>query len=220
MNRKSLILTFIVICYLSFICLDLFGSGSFNSYSNILKYVSVLLCFANALLSGKDCLEKRDALLLQAAMFVTIAADPFLLFLEQYFLGILLFCVVQSIYIIRHSRYSKFHTKMYAISGAAFMSFAFVVVTVSGIDEKAIALAGCLYAFLTFCSLHTAFSTAKAGLYPRNNVVLINTGLWLLMLCDLNIFLNITVPFDHFPGFLAWVFYLPSQLILSESSRR
>ena len=77
MNRKNLILLPILICYFSFLFLDLYGSVRMSMYSNILKYVSVLFCLANALLTGKDAFEKKDAALLKAAMLLTIAADLF-----------------------------------------------------------------------------------------------------------------------------------------------
>lgn len=220
MHRKNLILVPILICYSSFLFLDLFGSGGLSIYSNILKYVSVLLCFANALMTGNDAFEKKDAALLQAAMLVTIAADLFLLFTDHYFLGILIFCLVHVIYITRHSRYSKVHTKIYIAWGSAFMALSVFAVMISGIDQMAIVLAGCLYAFLIVCSLHTAFCLVKSNLYPKKAVAQINSGLWLLLLCDISIFLKIVIPFIPVLGYFAWFFYLPSQVLLSFSARK
>ena len=100
--------------------------GSLSIYSNILKYVSVLLCLANALMTGNDAFEKKDAALLQAAMLLTIAADFYLLFTDHYALGVLIFCLVQVVYITRHSRYSKVHTKTYIAAGSAFMALSFL----------------------------------------------------------------------------------------------
>ncbi|HSN59222.1 MAG TPA: lysoplasmalogenase family protein, partial [Clostridiaceae bacterium] len=204
-----------------FLFLDLSGSDRWIIYSNILKYVSVLLCLANALMTGKDAIEKKDAALLQAAMLVTIAADLFLLFTDYYFLGISIFCLVQIIYIARHSRYSKVHAKKICIAGgSALMAVSFFAVVITGINQKAMVLAGCLYAFLTVCSLHTAFCTVKSDIYPKKAAAQINTGLWLLLLCDISIFLKIVIPFIPFSGFLIWFFYLPSQVLLSLSARK
>jgi len=220
MNRKNLILFPILICYFTFLFLDLSGLDRWIIYSNILKYVSVLLCLANALMTGKDAIEKKDAALLQAAMLVTITADFFLLFTGYYFLGISIFCLVQIIYIARHSRYSKVHAKIYIAGGSAFMAVSFIAVIITGINQQAMVLAGCLYAFLTVCSLHTAFCTVKSNLYPEKAAAHINTGLWLLLLCDISIFLKFVVPFIPFSGFLIWFFYLPSQVLLSLSARK
>ncbi len=220
MNRKNLILLPILICYFSFLFLDLYGSVRMSMYSNILKYVSVLFCLANALLTGKDAFEKKDAALLKAAMLLTIAADLFLLFTGYYFLGISIFCLVQIIYISRHSRYSKAHTKIYSAAGAAFMAVSFISVVLSGINQQTIVIAGCLYAFLTVCSLHTAYGAVKSNLYPKKTVVQINAGLWLLLLCDISILLKIAIPSIPLLGFLAWLFYLPSQVLLSFSARK
>jgi hypothetical protein len=192
----------------------------FKTYSVMLKYASVLLCFANALLTGKESFEKKDTALLQAAMFVAVIADSFLLFTDCYFLGVCLFCLMQMIYIIRHSRYSKFYPKIFKLYGAVLIPVAVIAFVSSGIGEKTIAIAGCLYAFLTLCSLHTAFATAKLKRYPPKTIALINAGLWLLMFCDLNVALYNTIASNHITGLLMWFFYLPSQLLLSMSARR
>jgi hypothetical protein len=153
-------------------------------------------------------------------MFVTVIADSFLLFTDYYFLGVCLFCLMQMIYIIRHSRYSKFYPKIFKLYGAVLIPVAVIAFVSSGIGEKTIAIAGCLYAFLTLCSLHTAFATAKLKRYPPKTIALINAGLWLLMFCDLNVALYNTIASNHITGLLMWFFYLPSQLLLSMSARR
>jgi len=210
MNKKNLFLLPILICYILLLWLD----------SGLLKYASVLLCFVNAMLTGKEYFEKKDAALLQAAMLFTVIADSFLLFTGYYFLGICLFCIVQVIYIIRHSRYSKSHRKIFCLSGAAFMSSALIGVLISGTGEKAIVIAGCLYAFLTLCSIFTAYAAVQQKLYPKKTIVLINTGLWLLMLCDINVAFYNTIAPNHIIGLNIWFFYLPSQLLLSMSARK
>lgn len=210
MNKKNLILFPILICYILFLCLD----------SDLLKYASVLLCFVNALLTGNESFEKKDTALLQAAMFVTVIADSFLLFTNYYLLGVCLFCIVQLIYIIRHSRYSKFHTNIFTLSGAVFMSVAVIEVMRSGFVEKAIVIAGCLYAFLTLFSVYTAFRAAQQKRYPKKTIALINVGLWLLLLCDINVALFNTIAPNHITGLIIWFFYLPSQLLLSMSARK
>lgn len=200
--------------------MDLFGPDKYAACSSLLKYASVLLCFTNAMMTGKNTIEIKDAALLKAAMLATIVADLFLLFTQLYFIGVSIFCLVQLIYITRHSRYSKPHTKIYAAACTAFMASSFIAVMNSDIPEKALVLAACLYAFLTLCSLHTAFLTFKFKLYPKKNAELINAGLWLLMLCDLNIMLNNAIPGNPVSGILIWLFYVPSQLFLSYSARR
>jgi len=210
MNRKNMMLLPILICYILFLRLD----------SGLIKYTSILLCFANALLTGRESFEKKDTALLKAAMFVTVIADSFLLFTDYYFLGVCLFCMVQMIYIIRHSRYSKVNLNIYNLSCAVFMIVAAIVVVISGISGKAIAIAGCLYAFLTLCSLYTAFGAAKLKRYPKKTIALINSGLWLLLLCDINVALNNTIFANHITGLLIWLFYIPSQFLLSMSARK
>ena len=210
LKKKNLFLFPILICFILFLWLD----------SDLLKYASVLLCFVNALLTGKESFEKKDTALLQAAMFVTVIADSFLLFTNYYFLGVCLFCMVQLIYIVRHSRYSKVHTNIFNLSCAVFMSAAVVWIMSSGLVEKAIAIAGCFYAFLTLFSVYTAFRAAQQKRYPKKMIALINVGLWLLMLCDINVALYNTISHYHITGLIIWLFYLPSQLLLSMSARK
>lgn len=220
MNKKNLILLPIAALYFLFLYLDLSGQGKYSALSGALKYASVLLCLANALMTGKESLEKKDAAFLKAAMFVTVSADYFLLFTDLYIAGILLFCAVQAIYIARHSRYSKSSIKNCVVIGFELMAASLVAVGVSGIREKTLVLTGCLYAFLTVCSLHTAFNVIKSKRYAARNATLINAGLWLLMLCDINIFLSFAVPSNSISPYLEWLFYLPSQLMLSFSARK
>jgi len=220
MNRKHLILLPIAALYFSFLFIDLSGSVRFYPLSNALKYASVFLCFTNALLTGNNCFEKKDAAFLKAAMFVTAAADIFLLFTDYFIAGILLFCIVQVIYVARHNRYSKSNTKIYLVIGAEVMAAAFVAVGISGISEKTLVLSGCLYALLSAFSLNAAFRACKSERFPAKNVFLINAGLWLLLLCDVNIFLSAAFPADYLSQRLEWLFYLPSQVLLSYSARK
>jgi hypothetical protein len=221
LDKKRMLLLPAAALYAAFISLDLAGQGRYSFLSGALKYASVLLCFANALMFGKENLEKKDAALLKAAMFVTVCADYFLLFTDLYPAGILLFCTVQLIYIARHSRYSKpIAKKAYLAAFFPFIAAAYLASAGSGISAKALVLAGFLYALLTVCSLHTAFLAYKAKRYPLKNAVLINAGLWLLMLCDINIFLSFAVPSNFLSQYLEWLFYLPSQLLLSFSARK
>lgn len=220
MNRKTWVLLPIAALYISFLYLDFFGAGKYGAMSDMLKYASVLLCFSNALMTGNASYEKRDAALLKAAMLVTICADYFLLFTSFNTVGISLFCVVQLIYIYRHSRFAESKAIIYLGLGSLFMAAASFMVVRSGISGKPMLLSACLYAFLTACSLHTAYLAGKSKRYPAKNAVLINAGLWLLMLCDMNIFFSFAFSSNSISQPLEWLFYLPSQLMLSFSARK
>jgi len=220
MNKKNLILMPIAALYFLFLYLDLTGPGTYSTLSCALKYAAVILCLANALMTGRESLEKKDAAFLKAAMFVTVSADYFLLFTDLYTAGIILFCAVQLIYIARHSRYAESNARIYLGAGSAFMAAACLTVVSSGTSGKIMVLSGCLYAFLTVCSLHTAYRAYKSNRYPAKTAALINAGLWLLMLCDINIFFSFAVTSNSISPYLEWLFYLPSQLMLSFSARK
>ena len=214
-NKLLIILT--VLCYFSFLCIDLFRVDSLYNYASAIKYFSIILCFLNTSLIGKNGHDIIDTRLLQSALFLTLIADYFLLMTQYFIPGILVFCLIQIIYIIRHSRYSKFNIKL-------FIMIALILVILSLIARKTslnanilLVYLGTIYAFISFCSVFTALSTLKYKIYPKNTIILIILGIGLLFLCDINVALYNLNHNNCLSGFLIWFFYLPSQLFLSQS---
>ena len=100
----SMIIMFI---YVLFLFIDISKGHVGNKYSIYLKFSSIILCFIISLLIGSNGFNNRDVFLLQLARLFTLVADYFLLLSSNYILGVLSFCVVQLIYIERHSLMEK-----------------------------------------------------------------------------------------------------------------
>ena len=89
------------ILYVSFILLDFFH---LYEISSVVKFITIVLCLLMSL--GILVLYERvtDRVMLSIALSFTVLADVFLLFTEFYTIGVLSFCIVQTIYLARISR--------------------------------------------------------------------------------------------------------------------
>lgn len=153
--------------------------------------------------------SKIDAVLLKCAFFITIIADLNLLILNNYKLGVILFCIIQTLYITRHSLASKFNYIIWGLFCIVFMIGVFHF-------KDLLLLAVFFYLCLSVLSIYTAISTTRYKKYPKITKTLIISGLILLFLCDINVaYFNINR--NIISSFLMWFFYVPSQLFLSLS---
>lgn len=226
-NKKSITKVFIYVStmiFIAFLCTDIIFKDKTNLYSIYLKYSTIVLCFILSILIGKDGYSKKDTLLLQFAKFFTLIADYYLLITANYKLGILCFCAVQIIYIIRHSLMEKsIYKNVTFIIIALIMSLLTpILVNINSFDKSLLSL-GSLYGALLVTSVYCGLSTLKRGYYPKKAAFFISIGITLFLLCDLNVALFNIVPYiglgryEFFTGFLIWIFYFPSQILLSLS---
>lgn len=226
-NKKFVIeklLYAILIIFIAFLLTDIIFRYKVNLYSIYLKYSTIVLCFIISILIGKDGYNNRDTILVQFARFFTLLADYYLLVINDFKLGVLCFCIVQIIYIIRHSLMEK---KIY--KNVFFMIIAFlvaiifsIIVNINYFDKELLSL-GSLYAALLITSVYCGVSTLKRGYYPRKGALVISIGIILFLFCDLNVALFNIVryigfsKYEFLTGFLIWIFYLPSQILLTLS---
>ncbi|MCM0649743.1 hypothetical protein NBE98_15360 [Clostridium swellfunianum] len=195
-----------------FLTMDALTRSLGNSYSLYLKFSTIVLCFFISLLIGCEGYNSTDRLLVQLARLFTIAADYYLVILNNNAYGILFFCVVQAIYIIRHNLISNISP--YKLMTLAIGSSSFLLVLANEIStpyiNKFLLMEGVIYGGILLCSLYTAIKTKKD---------LISIGMTMFFFCDLNVALyNVTNKFIF--GFLIWLFYLSSQLLLTFSGFR
>lgn len=213
-------LLFIAILYIGFMYIDIYDIESIIS-SDRLKYLSMLLVLMISLFTGDDALNVKDLKLLQTGLFITLIADLFLLILgRHYVLGILLFSVVQIIY---SSRYGFINLKINIRNFIVIFSSLFIAYLV--VDKLIFKLdfiwgMGLFYAI---CLLNSVIKAAKAyrdRLFPKPNGHMILIGMVLFLLCDINVALyNILNEglFYNISSISMWLFYLPSQVLLSLS---
>lgn len=213
-------LLFIAILYIGFMYIDIYDIESIIS-SDRLKYLSMLLVLMISFFIGDDALNVKDLKLLQTGLFITLIADLFLLILgRHYILGILLFSVVQIIY---SSRYGFTNLKMNIRNFIVIFSSLFIVYFVV---DKLIFKLDFIWGmglFYGICLLNSVIKAAKAyrdRLFPKPNGHMILIGMVLFLLCDINVALyNILNEglFYNISSISMWLFYLPSQVLLSLS---
>lgn len=213
-------LLFIAILYIGFMYIDIYDIESIIS-SDRLKYLSMLLVLMISFFIGDDALNVKDLKLLQTGLFITLIADLFLLILgRHYIFGILLFSVVQIIY---SSRYGFTNLKINIRNFIVIFSSLFIVYLVV---DKLIFKLDFIWGmglFYGICLLNSVIKAAKAyrdRLFPKPNGHMILIGMVLFLLCDINVALyNILNEglFYNISSISMWLFYLPSQVLLSLS---
>lgn len=184
--------------YLLFLALDAFSTGG-----DRVKYLTIVVCLLAAVWSARH----GGSRLMAWAMAFTLAADTFLLLLDRWYgAGIVLFCVVQGLYLARIRRACG-RTLWALRAGSVPAIWALLAAVGMG---TALNLLAALY-FVNF------LVNACQSLALRSER-LFAAGLWLFLLCDVCVGLR-NQP-SLLPGLAGaaqagmWLFYLPGQVLL------
>lgn len=219
-------LVLIAVLYILFLYVD-FSNINLMVSSDIMKYTSIILCFFTSIITNRCALHIQDIFLLRLGLLATVFADLFLVILEYPTLGVIFFSIVQIIYSIRydviktHSIIANYLYLFFIIIIAYLISNFFIEIDFL----YAIAL---YYSIAIIISISKAIKAYKSNLYPSPNKYLILVGMILFLLCDVNVGIyNITKIINYSESFydrlrnasnlLIWIFYLPSQVLLSLS---
>lgn len=201
--------------YVSFLILDL--TSSFSSGSTALKFCSIFLCF---------CISLRfynlpDHFLVSAALGLTLFADIFLLILDSHYLiGLLSFCCVQILYCLRIQRAGNF-------SAAHTVSVRFIITGLAISTLTALNILDVLTAVSGFYFIQLLINAAESLSICRMNLryTLFSAGLILFLCCDICVGLyqlsflsSFPEPVMFFIQIGMWLFYLPSQVLITLSS--
>ena len=156
--------------------------------------------------------SRGDAYLLRVGLICTLLADFYMLIIYNNTIGLIFFICAQTVYFFRY-------TRMYAAFLLPVLTGVFVLSLFSGLtlDTQLAAIYACT---LTAGAL-SAFFRRKA--YPFPNRVFIPLGMLLFVMCDINVALVNVLPAgpeNAAARVLIWVFYLPSQALLSASGMR
>ena len=177
-----------------------------NLDNTVLKYVSILLCAGFAL---AEAAQGGDPLMACALVF-TAGADTFLLLLDRnYGLGVCLFIVVQSLYLVRLFRPSR--RTFWPLRVALFVA---ALIALQLLDLLIPVNVLALFYFTEFAS-NVALSFTLSGTMWR----MFSLGLSLFLCCDL------CVGAFNQPGLIPdalydpvrvgmWFFYLPAQVLI------
>ena len=192
-----------------------------------LKYAGVLLCLAVAA-AMIWFYRDADAVILTCALVFTAISDLFILVLDDYYqIGLITFIATQSVYLYRLYRDRmnkiKFTLLVRVLLAGLLLAVVDVIMSEDGGINFMLAEV-CVYIVMLAGNVVDAFILCKRGL--KN--ILFAVGLLLFLCCD------ICVGLDNAVGiiglnlgaaggpiqFLIWVFYMPSQVLITLSVKR
>ena len=225
MGKNLKIITILLITiigfYLVFLYIDLYKS-QFNYVSTNLKFISIISCFIISLLTNGRTFDSVNLRLLQWGLFLTVIADFFLLKMERYNeIGVLIFSLVQIIYSVRYDVKNR---------NKIIRDFLIIFLVLNGINfifvrARFIYVIALFYGIGLISNLVKAVNIYIHGLYPKINGLMVALGMFLFLLCDINVALyNILKYMNKTDGIIysissisIWLYYLPSQVLLSLS---
>lgn len=185
---KKLLIVLICALYPIHIFMDFTGSYNWSDY---IKFTVIACAFIISICG--------DIILVKAALLFTLMCDFLLLFTSHRFFAVSLFCVVQLIYSYIFSS-KKDSSAKYCYLILAVLPFIYYF-TFKG------PLVCVFYAFVLLCNLLSSIKIRK----PR-----LILAFSLFALCDLCVAIYNITSNDFFHPFI-WIFYTPSQLLLSLS---
>ena len=175
-------------------------------------FTAIFFIIGLSFLYRSYAVNRVDAYLLRAGLICTLAADFCMLILYNNTVGLILFICVQTIYFIRYTR--VYAAVLLPVLSGVFVRFFYRALA---LDTQLAAIYACMLAAGTL----SAFVRRKA--YPFPNRIFIPLGMLMFLLCDINVALmNVfsAGPKRTAARVLIWVFYLPSQAMLSASGMK
>lgn len=219
------------ILYISFLICDVF---SYPILSSRLKYSSILLCFIFTISLFHYVSKRQDAALLSIAFFFTAVSDYFLLFTTDYVYGIISFCMVQILYMLRiWSLDQRKHPVTLIIRGCV-IAATIMILSLVGIPIDPLLCVTCFY-FLNFLiNIIELINRSRQSTKCENNLFhngCFLIGMLLFFLCDIfvglfNLTSYITVEesiyrvIELIASYGMWIFYLPGQVLIALSTKR
>lgn len=212
--------------YFIFLYMDIFKIQALIS-SDTIKFISIILIFIISLLLREYALDSKRIVLLQIGLFITIFADLFLLLLNRnYILGVALFSIVQILNSIRYDL-----TKARKTFKNFIIMFLILLLVYFSVEVDFLFLIVIYYIICLLISTIRGIGVYIYGLYPSPNKEIIALGMIFFLLCDINVGLYNIIGYLNsigkctnlsstiFPIWI-WLFYLPSQILLSLSEYR
>lgn len=196
--------------YIVFLLISLFNPGAL--IVTLLKVGSIFLCFLFV------AIRNRKDWLLLLALFLTFAADVILAINNVEISGIIVFCLAQSLHFVRLSRN--------ALKGMIIYTLVIIAILIVNFFYKTnfIYVVAGVYALFLITNLILAFNSLKRTDSLQAKCAFL--GFVLFLICDLCVatsYLSLTGVFPSFlynlANYCAWLFYLPAQVFLSNSSK-
>lgn len=216
----SLFLILEILIYLSFLLLDK-NVNFIEIDSSYFKYAGIILCLVFSLYS---LIRKRslEAIFIPCALVFTLISDCFLLLNpdpELFIYGLVTFIITQLIYFLFLSFKNKsLFEFILNIVIRLILTLVAIVVAVSLGYKDTLTLLALSYFVELLANFIYSFSLIKLD----KKFLIFSTGLLLFIGCDISVGLNNVHLFDGIDyslvNYMMWVFYLPSQVLLSISS--
>ncbi len=179
---------FIIICilYITFLYFDMVSIQTFIS-TEMVKFISIILCSIVSILIGKDYVNKEDKLLLQYGLCITIVADYFLLFTNYFVLGVGIFSIVHILYAIRYERNKTRFTLIRSVIIFLIITGLYLIINFFVIKVELLFLVALFYAISLIISVAKSIKAYKYKLFLYPNKYLITLGMIFFLLCDVNV---------------------------------
>ncbi|MBR3414449.1 hypothetical protein IKG73_00300 [Candidatus Saccharibacteria bacterium] len=212
---KELGISWIVVWFLVYVAFLILGMNKENEViTTTLKYGGLVLCFIYTLVYS------RKDVFLVIALGLTVIADGILIYNNASEIGVLVFIFVQMAHFLRFSRIRAISPILPILASA--------LVIILGMLQKEIPTMFILaisYGILMFTNIFEAFCWYRESRSAAAKYALI--GFILFFICDLFVglsFVTTTTTLPHtvtlFANYMAWVFYLPSQVFLAFSGKK
>ncbi|MCL2664350.1 MAG: lysoplasmalogenase family protein [Defluviitaleaceae bacterium] len=165
---------------------------------------------------------KSDGFWLRAAMLFTLAADYFLLIYIDEFIGLCLFCCAQTAHHIRFAADGKFLGRAWPLNPRIIIQIsAGALIIILPLPFDTVTKLAAVYAAGLICA--AAASVKRRMRLKSRQSFFAMLGMVLFLCCDINVMLfNLTGSGAVYEAayVLIWVFYLPSQILLSISEEK
>lgn len=203
------------ILYASFLYFD-FADVRIAEY---IKYASILLCLVASILL---IIKKRSicSVFTSIALLFTCFSDYFLLLSHDndlFIIGIFTFFIAQIFYALMLNKRSNGKRLLLDISLRVTLT---VILLIVALSIKLDALTTC--ALIYFIELLVNFIMSLIHSKENKRYLILALGFFLFILCDVNVALNnLNIEGENLTFaiyFMMWLFYLPSQVILSMNS--
>ncbi|MFV0342895.1 MAG: lysoplasmalogenase family protein [Anaerocolumna sp.] len=241
-NKKlyALFLLIELVLYLCFLYIDIFRGEEYR-ISSIIKFISIVGCLMFSILVLEQQEDFKSVYLIRVAMFFTVISDVFLLLTSEIEKGIFTFCIVQGIYryylwkvrridirkdirkdIRNDRRKDRFSIFIYAPNVMIGLMITIIMYTLS-LEVNRVLIITTFYFTSILINVVVAFRLALK--VKKAFITIFAIGMFLFLLCDINVGIFNLSEFLYVDGQLfqtlylfstvgMWLFYLPSQVLL------
>lgn len=213
--------TLVWVCYAVYLGSDLGTEDPDLLFSRVIKYVSIVLCFAISL--WHPATHARDAILLRSALALTVLADLCIGILDQFLVGTAIFAVVHLIYVSRHRQGIRSTRDELKIAiPVVIVGVTIMALSASRMQKAGLLIPSLIYSVPLMASLYAGVGVYVRDFYTPRQKHRIAAAMVLFFITDILVAHVNATEQGTLRGILAtavWIIYLPSQYLLAISGR-